>query len=127
MDWKNGYRTNKGRLLVIGAGALVLALIAFSGLCLGTLTLCGVRNAASSLGFWEIFGALSVVVATFLMVRPLRNRRAAGAAGHTVEPAIDDRPADQRADWRELYDQLSLDEQQALKALMAKHLGGERE
>jgi hypothetical protein len=128
MDWKNGYRKNKGKLLVIGASALVLALIAFSGICLGTLNLCGLRNAAASWGFWEIFGALSAGVVAFLLIRFARARRRRTDTSDSpstftdITPEPSNEPAP-RADLRQLCDKLSSDDRQALKALMAKHLG----
>lgn len=148
MDWKTGYRKNKGKLLLIGASALVLALIAFSGICLGTLHLCGVWGAASTWGFWEFFGGLSVAVITFLVVRPLSRRPAspatipeldpfdtmeaaemevhAGEIAATSPPPLDPQEPARRG-WRDLYDQLSREEQKAFKALMAKYVGGRDE
>lgn len=154
MDWKNRYRKNKGKLLVVGASALVLALIVFSGVCLGTLRLCGLWSAASTWGFWECFGALSVVVIFFLVARFVRKHRpsptnlpatnvAVTSAPATsfsganllgtnlsgtnpqvaIPSATEPDPPHARSDWRELYNQLSRDEQKAFKATIAKFLG----
>lgn len=140
---------SKWKLMVIGASTVVLALIAFSGICWGTLSACGVFG--MSWGFWHVFGLAGAALVLLLALRPLGRRwyragrePAADAATDADEPTQRSMPADAteapgRHDaidaasrtacddgndsWRELYAQLSEEERQEFKALMAKYCG----
>lgn len=143
---------SKWKLMVIGASTVVLALIAFSGICWGTLSACGVFG--MSWGFWHVFGLAGAALVLLLALRPLGRRwyragreAAADAATDAAEPTMPTQrsmPADAteapgRHDvidaasrtacddgndsWRELYAQLSEEERQEFKALMAKYCG----
>lgn len=142
---------SKWKLMVIGASTVVLALIAFSGICWGTLSACGMFG--MSWGFWHVFGLAGAALVLLLALRPLgrrwyRDGRASaaeaaadhlGTEGHAGEAgpagsaeavrhdAIDaaSRTAcdDGNDSWRELYAQLSEEERQEFKALMAKYCG----
>jgi len=128
MDWKNEYRNNKGKLFAIGAGALVLALIAFSGLCWSLQGLCSDYIAGIRFTYWEIVGISSVSFVGLLLIRPIgkhwlssrSNAPAPAPEEHLIEPATP--PAkEESGSWRDLYAQLSQDERQAFKALMEKY------
>ncbi len=149
---------SKWKLMVIGASTVVLALIAFSGICWGTLSACGVFGL--SWGFWHVFGLAGAALVLLLALRPLGRRwyragreSAAETAVDAAEPTMPTErstpteratPADAaeaagRHDaidaasrtacddgndsWRELYAQLSDEERQEFKALMAKYCG----
>lgn len=135
--------------IAIGAGTLVLALIAFSGICWGTLV---AWSGLAGFGFWEFFGLAIVVAAVVLMIRPIGRRFQAfwaGAVhiGHDDSPTVEvsNAPASaapagipatstpaaetdgvdcsDKESWRALYDQLSEEERREFKALMAKYCG----
>lgn len=74
MDRNSDVLNNKIKLIAIGAGALVLALIAFSGLGWCAIIACGHRMASISVGYWELLGGTSAAVLAVLFIRPLRNR-----------------------------------------------------
>jgi hypothetical protein len=141
MDWKNEYRNNKGKLFAIGAGALVLALIAFSGLCWCALGVCSEYIAGVRFSYWEILGISSTSFVGLLLIRPLGKRWLAtgssigssspmsspAAVAAPVVPAADHpepdltRSAESSGGWRDLYDKLSQEERRAFKALMEKY------
>ncbi|MDB5036416.1 MAG: hypothetical protein JWQ98_3657 [Chlorobi bacterium] len=118
MDWKNEYRNNKGKLFAIGAGALVLALIAFSGICWGTLAMCGSWVSNIQFSFWELLGISSAGTIGILFLRPLRRRRPAPPA--EVIPVAVDLPPQEGPSWRAMYDQLSPEERLAFRSMMEK-------
>ncbi len=128
MDWKNEYRNNKGKLFAIGAGALVLALIAFSGLCWSLQGLCSDYIAGIRFTYWEIVGISSVSFVGLLLIRPIgkhwlssRSDASYSDAQGIIEPAAAPPVAEESGSWRDLYAQLSQDERQAFKALMEKY------
>ena len=127
MDWKNEYRNNKGKLFAIGAGALVLALIAFSGLCWCALGVCSEYIAGIRFSYWEILGISSTSFVGLLLIRPLGKRwLASGPASPQaplppLDPPAAEPEEERHGGWRELYDKLSQEERKAFKALMEKY------
>jgi hypothetical protein len=126
MDWKNEYRNNKGKIFAIGAGALVLALIAFSGICWCALGLCGNWIPNVQMSFWEVLSFSGISFVALLLVRPLGKRWLAATSSGDILP-LDHRQLDAlgatpppKASWEELYDQLSIDERQTFKEMMGK-------
>ncbi|MEP7220115.1 MAG: hypothetical protein ABI876_14425 [Bacteroidota bacterium] len=118
MDWKNEYRNNKGKLFAIGAGALVLALIAFSGICWGTLAVCGCWVSNIQFNFWEVLGISSAGTVGILFLRPLRRRRP--AQPDEVLPVAAEPAPQEGKSWRAMYDQLSPEERLAFRSMMEK-------
>lgn len=136
MDRNSDVLNNKIKLIAIGAGALVLALIAFSGLGWCAIIACGHRMASISVGYWELLGGTSAAVLAVLFIRPLRNRflprqlrsatpvlQAAEQPAVPVETPPRETVAEETADgnWRQLYSQLSSDEREAFRSIMKKY------
>ncbi len=110
----------------------MLALIAFSGICWGALGLCGAWTEAFRLDFWEFVALSSTIVVSFVLLRTLRKHPVAesiqpyAAAVDSDDPfdlpslQLDEpRPA-RSAGWKQLYNQLSRDERELFKAVIAK-------
>lgn len=122
---------NRVLVIAVGAGTVVLALIAFSGICWGTLSAVG--GWLSAWTFWEFFALWIAIAAVALMMRPLGRRlqwrrtdpgTSPNAAGNLAPAGVESSECRrQRASWREMYDQLSDDERAEFKALMQKYCG----
>lgn len=122
------------KFIAIGAGALVLALIAFSSLSWCAIMACGRQLASIPVGFWELLGGTSVAVLAVLFIKPLRNRvlprqlrsDSTAVPVFATAPVIEEvvcqpeRPQ-QESNWRTMYDQLSDDERQMFKSIMKKY------
>jgi hypothetical protein len=131
MDWKNEYR-NKRLLFAIGAGAAVLALIAFSGICWGALGLCGAWTEAFRLDFWEFVALSGTIVVAFVLLRSFRKQPVVDPIqpfatvvdsddSFELPPLqLDERRQGKSGGWKQLYDQLSRDERELFKAMIAK-------
>lgn len=146
MDRNSDVLNNKIKLIAIGAGALVLALIAFSGLSWCAIIACGHRMASISVGYWELLGGTSAAVLAVLFIRPLRNRflprqlrtgpavppatlppatvlpapeEPALSAETPIRETVDEEGKD--GNWRQLYSQLSSDEREMFKSIMKKY------
>lgn len=117
------------KFIAIGAGALVLALIAFSGLSWCAILACGQRMASISVGYWELLGGSSIAALAVLFIRPLRDRflprqlRSEPAIPAVAEVAVQQSEAVETKDsnWRDLYSQLSNDEREMFKSIMKKY------
>ncbi len=136
MDRNSDVLNNKIKLIAIGVGALVLALIAFSGLGWCAIVACGHRMASISVGYWELLGGTSAAVLAVLFIRPLRNRflprqlrsgnallQPAEQPSVLVETPLPETDAEETGDgnWRQLYSQLSSDEREIFKSIMKKY------
>ncbi len=119
---------NRMKFIVIGASALVLALIAFSGLSWCAIIACGQRLASIPVGYWELLGGTSIAVFAILFIRPLRNRllprqlrSELQSSTEAVVMAPDVIPETKESNWRDLYSQLSKDEREMFKSIMKRY------
>ena len=145
---QNEFNQKKVMLYSIGAGTIVLALMAFSGACWGVVRACDGKDEAS-LEFWEVFG---VSAAAFMATMAVRS--AGLGRKRSVKPSPPGTVPDQRigvvrsaqqqqqglqapvslhsmgplpspnGSWRDLYSQLSEEERQEMKALLGKYCNG---
>lgn len=145
---QNEFNQKKVMLYSIGAGTIVLALMAFSGACWGVVRACDGKDEAS-LEFWEVFG---VSAAAFMATMAVRS--AGLGRKRSVKPSPPGTVPDQRigvvrsaqqqqqglqapvslhsmgplpspnGTWRDLYSQLSEEERQEMKALLGKYCNG---
>ncbi len=145
MDPKS-FRNNKRlTLYAIGAGTLLLALMAFSFLFFGVIHVCGRWIAMAMFSFWEVLGISIISAVGFMLVRSWQRRGAPAGTDRSLSRrlrsaveerlAVEDRPpVTERPpvaerppvntcspNFRNLYDQLSEEERLELKAMMRKY------
>jgi hypothetical protein len=118
-------RTTKNILIryAIGTGIIMLGLMAFSAICWWACTSCAEQNPLRRLGFWELLGAAILTSVGFIFLLTIRRRNQAdrqnGVSDHSHDPP-GSFGTDRHGNWRDLYQQLSSDEREKLKEMMAK-------
>lgn len=144
---QNEFNQKKVMLYSIGAGTIVLALMAFSGACWGVVRACDGEDEAS-IEFWEVFGVSAAAFMATMAVRSagLGRKGSLKRSATTIVPdqrigVIPSRPQQQglqtpvslhsnptpsnpNNSWRDLYSQLSEEERQEMKALLGKYCNG---
>jgi hypothetical protein len=120
MDWKNDVIQSRWKLIAIGVSVLALALIAFSGVCWGTLSLCGLR-AWLAVEFWDFFAVTCASTVAFFLVRPIRRRLAARRVLSLPPPVSP--PHDIHL--HDLSTQLSREDRQKLKSVLGRYYNDE--
>ncbi len=136
-------------LYFIGACTLVSALMVFSGVCWGVLTLWGDKESGLTIGYWELFWIATTMVIGSLAVRLVRRRPDSASPGfsssdwsppdwpspdpaspHWPSPdpaavAAVDLPPRGEKNWRELYKELSPEERREMKRLLDRYCSEE--
>jgi len=148
---QNEFNRKKVMLYSIGAGTIVLALMAFSGACWGVVRACDGEDEAS-IEFWEVFGvSAAAFMATMALrssglgrKRPLKFPPSSSAAavpdqrinvtrsGTPRQPNLQvpaslhsaQHPSALNNSWRDLCSQLSEEERQEMKALLGRYCNG---
>jgi len=123
MRLKSNSQKTRIVLYTIGAGTLVLALMAFSGVCWCVFTVCSDSERGVLVEYWELFGLASVTLLGTFLFRSLRHRHA-DPPFSISPPREPDDLSNERAEtgsWRDLYDQLSPEERRAMKQLLNKY------
>ncbi|MBL7989052.1 MAG: hypothetical protein JNJ94_13395 [Chlorobi bacterium] len=147
---QNEFNRKKVMLYSIGAGTVVLALMAFSGACWGVVRACDGDDEAS-IEFWEVFGvSAAAFMATMALrsaglgrKRPLKFPPSSAAAvpdqrisvtpsGKPRQPGLQvpaslhsaQHPSALNNSWRDLCSQLSEEERQEMKALLGRYCNG---
>jgi hypothetical protein len=123
MRLKSNSQKTRILLYTIGAGTLVLALMAFSGVCWCVFSVCGDSESGVLVEYWELFGLATVTLMGTFIFRSVRRRR---ADSHPASPSFPEPPdvSNERSEtgnWRDLYDQLSPEERQEMKQLLNKY------
>lgn len=125
-------------LYAIGAGTLLLALMAFSALCFGVVHVCHRWLTMAALSFWEILGVSIASFFGFIAIRSIRRRRANDSISRRLRAAAELHSSNEvrscselrscgegrSTSWRDLYDQLSEEERLEMKAMMKKYCSG---
>lgn len=144
---QNEFNRKKVMLYSIGAGTIVLALMAFSGACWGVVRACDGEDEAS-IEFWEVFGVSAAAFMAAMAVRSAGLGRKHPSKRYP-SPAVPDQrigvvrswpqqqglqtpvslhsaptPSTSNNSWRDLYSQLSEEERQEMKALLGKYCNG---
>lgn len=126
MDSQSRPRNNKRAILyAIGAGTLLLALMAFSALCFGVIHVCHRWLAMAVLSFWEILGVSITSFFGFILIRSIYRRRSS-MADNSISRRLRESVECRSGSWRELYDQLSEEERLEMKEVMRKYCSGEQ-
>ncbi len=125
---RNRYDTSRTRLLLIGASASVLALVALSGSCWVATTWADITSATGEdVGFWQILGVSSAGFVVVLLLTPMSRRireRAKTSAATEEESESHDvaaaaaSPCASPSRWREMYEQLSEEDQKLFRTMM---------
>jgi hypothetical protein len=116
-------RYNKRSILyAIGAGTLLLALMAFSAICLGVIHVCGRWFTWGIFSFWEILGISLISFVGFIGVRSWQRRKKESqgvsvSLTRRLRRTVEEKPKN----WRDLYEQMSEEERTELKAMMRKY------
>jgi hypothetical protein len=119
MRLQENLRKNRVTLYTIGASILLLALMAFSGLCLGVVRVCS-ESDTLIVNYWEVVGLSGVSLIGTMMIRSFgRSRRDDFISFSTQSTQLEHRQRQTPSrNWRELYSQLSADERRKMKEML---------